>query len=83
MSKQDKVKFTNSKKLPKIPASIVEGTEWTRFCPQTDGRTDRRTDRQTGDVKPVYSPFNFVEAAGIKTTYNLKEELIIGDVGLL
>ena len=25
------------------PMSIVEDTERTRFCPQTDGRTDRRT----------------------------------------
>ena len=33
--------------------SIVEDTERTRFCPQTD------------NVKPVYPPFNFVEAGGI------------------
>ena len=32
------------------PASIVEDTEWIRFCPQMDRRTDRQTDR----VKPVY-----------------------------
>ena len=32
------------------PMSIVEDTERTRFCPQTD------------KVKPVYLPFNFVEA---------------------
>ena len=25
------------------PTSIVEDTEWKRFCPQTDGQTDRRT----------------------------------------
>ena len=43
------------------PASIVEVTERTRFCPQMDGRTDRRRD----DVKPVYPAFNFVEAGGI------------------
>ena len=30
--------------------SIVEDTEWTRFCPQTNGQMDRRTDK----VKPVY-----------------------------
>ena len=35
------------------PMSIVEDTERTRFCPQTD------------KVKPVYTPFNFVEAGGI------------------
>ena len=29
------------------PMSIVEDTERTRFCPQTDGQTDGRTDRQT------------------------------------
>ena len=40
------------------PASIVEVTE------RTDGRTDRRTD----DMKPVYPPFNFVEARGIINT---------------
>ena len=45
------------------PTSIVEDTERTRFCPQTD----RRTDGQTDKVKPVYTPFNFVEAGGIKT----------------
>ena len=39
------------------PTSIVEDTERTRFCPQTD--------RQTDKVKPVYPPFNFVEAEGI------------------
>ena len=32
--------------------------------------TDRRTDGQTDDVKPVYHPFNFVEAGGIKM-YNI------------
>ena len=40
------------------PASIVEDTERTRFCTQTDGQTDKRTD----DVKPVSPLFNFVEA---------------------
>ena len=40
------------------PMSIVEDTERTLFCPQTD----RRTDGQTDKVIPVYPPFNFVEA---------------------
>ena len=44
--------------------SIVEDTEQTRFCPQMDGQTDRPMDRRTDDVKPVYPPFNFVEAGG-------------------
>ena len=35
------------------PVSIVEDTERTRFCTQTD------------KVKPVYPPLNFVEAGGI------------------
>ena len=35
------------------PTSIVEDTERTRFCPQTD------------KVKPLYPPFNFIEARGI------------------
>ena len=56
------------------PASIVEDTERTRFCPQTslenlisaamiitNGQKDRRTDRRTDNVKPVYTPFNFIE----------------------
>ena len=43
------------------PTSIVEDRERTRFCPETDGWTDRRTDK----VKPVYPPFNFIEAGGI------------------
>ena len=43
------------------PASILEDTEQTRFCSQTDGQTDKQID----DVKPVYPPFNFVEAEGI------------------
>ena len=47
------------------PAIIVEDTERTWFCPQTDRQTDRRTD----DVKPVYPPFNLVEAEGIITPY--------------
>ena len=42
------------------PTSNVEDTERTRFCPQTDKRTDGQTDK----VKPVYPPFNFVEAGG-------------------
>ena len=29
------------------PASIVEDTEWTQFCPQTDRGTDGWTDGQT------------------------------------
>ena len=43
------------------PMSIVENTEQTRFCPQTE----RRTDEQTDKVKPVYPPSNLVEAGGI------------------
>ena len=40
--------------------SIVEDTERTRFCPQTDGQTDGRR-------KTSIPPFNFVKAGGIKT----------------
>ena len=39
------------------PVSIVQDTEWTRFCPQTDGQTHR----QMNEVKPLYSTFNFDE----------------------
>ena len=44
------------------PISIVEVTERTRFCPQTDGRTDGQTD---GRRETSILPFNFVEAAGM------------------
>ena len=40
------------------PMSIVEDTERTRFCPQTDRRTDGQGDTSI-------PPFNFVEAGGI------------------
>ena len=36
------------------PMSIVEDTERTRFCPQTDRQTDGWTYGQTNKVKPVY-----------------------------
>ena len=52
------------------PMSIVE--ERTRFCPQmTDGRTNK--------VKPVYPPFNFVEAGGMIKKINVKA--VNGDMG--
>ena len=51
------------------PASIVEYTERTRFCPQTDRRTDGRTDRRTDKVKPVYpGPLS----TSLKRGYNSK-----------
>ena len=82
-SKQDKVKVTNLKNLPKRqilwfwkkklshvthllklldkvckyemdPASIVEDTERTRFCPQMDRRTE-------GQSETSIPPFNLVE----------------------
>ena len=56
------------------PISIIEDTDRTWFCPQTDrrtdGRTDQRTDGQMDKVKPVYPPFNFVEVgASVYTTH--------------
>ena len=43
--------------------SIGEDTERIRFCPQTDKWMYIRVDVRTTDkVKPVYPPFNFVEA---------------------
>ena len=48
------------------PASIVEDTERTRFCPQTD----RWTDGQTDKVKPVY-PFQLRWAGGT-ITFDIK-----------
>ena len=54
------------------PTSIVEDTEQTPFCLQTDrrtdGRTDGRKDGKTDKVKPLYPLFNFVEAGGIMST---------------
>ena len=82
-SKEDKVKVTNLKNLPKFqnwilkqtlhathllklldkmckyemdPTSIVEVTERTRFCPQTDGKTDRRTNGRT-DGRTTWSQY--------------------------
>ena len=52
-------------KYERDPMSIVEDTERTRFCPQTD------------KVKPVYPPFNFVEAGGIISLYVIKSMTII------
>ena len=52
------------------PTSIVEDTERTRFCPQTDRQTDRRTDRrtdgQTDKLKPVYPPLYTSLKQGVK-----------------
>ena len=45
------------------PMSIVEDTEWTRFCPQTDRRTNRRTDRRTRWYQ--YTPFQLCWRGGI------------------
>ena len=49
------------------PASIVEDTEQTWFCPHTD----RWTDGQTDQVKPVYPPFNLIEVGGMISLCNL------------
>ena len=45
------------------PTSIVEDTERTLFCPQTDRRMDGRMDGQGETSIP---PFNFIEVGGIK-----------------
>ena len=55
------------------PMSIVEDTEQTRFCPQTDKRTDGRTE----NVEPVYPSFNFVEAGGIITELGHKGSTVV------
>ena len=85
MSKQDKVKVTNSKNLPKIKILGYCNNLYTAYwsclirCANmkwiqlvlwkiqsghdfVHRQTDRRTDRWRDDVKPVYPPFNFVEA---------------------
>ena len=50
-------------------ASIMEDTDRTPFCRQTEGQIDKRTDRwrdgEMDNVKPVYPAFNFIEAGGI------------------
>ena len=57
-------------KYERDPASIVEDTEWTRFCPQAVWQTDGQTDK----VKPLYPPFNFIEL-GYKKACNLDSQL--------
>ena len=53
------------------PMSIVEDTEQTQFCPQTDRRTDGQTDRRTdGQGETSIPPLNFVEEGGIIILYN-------------
>ena len=37
------------------PMSIVEDTERTRFCPQTDGRTDRQGETSIAPFQPRWS----------------------------
>ena len=46
------------------PMSIVEDTERTRFCPQTDRRTDGRTDRRTRWYQ--YTPYQLRWSGGYK-----------------
>ena len=90
-SKEDKVKVTNLKNLPKFqiltqtlhvthlmklldkickyemdPTSIVEDTEWTRFCPQTDWQMGGRTDGRTRWNQ--YTPFQLRRSGGIIST---------------
>ena len=66
------------------PASIVEDTERTWFCPQTD----RRADRQMDKVKPIYLLFNFVEVGGIVSNigiiavYGLNEGYTVPDTDI-
>ena len=38
----------------------------------TDGQMDGRTDGQMDKVKPVYPPFNFIEAGGIKMNNSIQ-----------
>ena len=47
------------------PASIVENTGQTRFCPQMN----RRTDGQTDKVKPVYPPSTLLSSGYDKPCY--------------
>ena len=55
------------------PMSIVEDTERTWFCPQTD----RQIDGQTDKVIPVYPPINFVEAGGIIRSWDTWIQAIV------
>ena len=58
-------------KCEKDPMSIVEDTERTRFCPQTDRRTDGRTDRRTdGQGDTSIPPFQLRWSGG----YNKDQE---------
>ena len=69
-SKEDKVKVTNLKNVPKLHCLIrCANMKWIRrVLLKIQSRHDsvhRRTDRQMDKVKPVYPPFNFIEAGGI------------------
>ena len=55
------------------PASIVEDTEPTQFCPQTGGQTDGRME---GRCETSIPPFNFVEV--IVINYSKKSALVFG-----
>ena len=53
------------------PTSIVEDTERTPFCPQTDRRAD-------GRAETSIPPFNFVEARGIISSWTNCQ--VVGDL---
>ena len=60
------------------PMSIIEDTERTRFCPQTDRWTDGRTDRRTRWYQ--YTPFQLRWSEGYK---NAIEIIIWNGVAIL
>ena len=74
-SKEDKVKVTNLKNSLKFQKLLIRcaNMKWIQRVllkiqsghDSVHRQTDRRTDGQTDKVKPVYLPFNFVEAGGI------------------
>ena len=55
------------------PMSIVEDTERTRFCPQTDRQTDGQTD---GQGEPSILPFQLRLSGGIITWNCMKHGII-------
>ena len=68
------------------PMSIVEDTERTRFCPQTDRRTDGRTDRRTGGQgENSIPPFQLRWSGGYNNSLSPgRRQAIIGtNVGIL
>ena len=60
------------------PMSILEDTERTRFCPQTDRRTDGRTDRRTdGQCDTSIPPYQLRWSGGYNNSKQCNSDIIM------